>query len=98
MTTATHGGRDNCSDEERSSAAAYPTATTVGQKNTRWRADRLPDGTLDWTDPTGHHHLVAPATYPIDHTLDDQTADRVVPNDNDRPDAGDSGTEGNRAA
>ena len=38
--------------------------------DTRWHPQRLPDGSIDWTDPTGHHHLVPPATYPIDHTLD----------------------------
>lgn len=40
-------------------------------------------GSIDWTDPTGHHHLVPPATYPIDHTLGNRTLDVVVPNDND---------------
>jgi hypothetical protein len=70
--------------------------------DTRWNAQRLPDGTLDWTDPTGHHHQVPPATYPVDHTLD-----MCVSNDNAEPpadagerddDDGDSGTEGKRAA
>jgi hypothetical protein len=66
--------------------------------DTRWHAERLPDGSLDWTDPTGHHHLVPAATYPIDHTLD-----RVVSHDNDERPAeaaehGDNGTEGRCAA
>jgi len=75
--------------------------------DTHWHATRLPDGSLDWTDPTGHHHLVPPATYPVDHTLgivvsDDNTESAV---DVGEPEAGeadsgdnDSGTEGKRAA
>jgi hypothetical protein len=61
--------------------------------DTCWNATRLPDGTLDWTDPTGHHHQVPPATYPIDHTLE-----AVVPDDNAEPEDGDNGTDGKRAA
>lgn len=72
--------------------------------DTRWNAQRLPDGTLDWTDPTGHHHHVPPATYPVDHTLD-----MVVPDDNAEPPGhtaepddddsdSDSGAEDKRAA
>jgi hypothetical protein len=45
--------------------------------DTHWQATRLPDGTIDWTDPTGHRHPVPPATYPIDHTFG-----IVVSNDN----------------
>jgi hypothetical protein len=58
-----------------------------------WHAHRRRDGTMDWTDPTGHHHLVPPATYPVDHTLD-----RCVPDGNAEPEDGDSGTAGERAA
>ena len=56
----------------------------------------------DWTDPTGHHHHVPPATYPIDHTLE-----AVVSNDSDEPapdaaerddDNNDFGTDDKRAA
>ena len=69
--------------------------------DTGWNPTRLPDGTLDWTDPTGHHHRVPPATYPIDHTLE-----IVVPNDNaehsgeadDGDGDGANGTESKRAA
>ncbi len=35
-----------------------------------WQPDRQPDGTLEWTSPTGHRYREAPATYPIDHTTD----------------------------
>lgn len=34
-----------------------------------WRPTRRPDGTTEWTSPTGHTYLVPPATYPLDRTL-----------------------------
>jgi hypothetical protein len=70
--------------------------------DTRWNAQRLPDGTLDWTDPTGHHHQVPPATYPIDHTLDmcvsNDTAESSAAAAEPKDDDNDDGTEGKRAA
>jgi hypothetical protein len=33
---------------------------------TGWTPNRLPDGTINWTSPTGHHYTEPPATYPID--------------------------------
>ncbi len=35
-----------------------------------WQPDRQPDGTIQWTSPTGHRYREKPATYPIDHTTD----------------------------
>jgi len=31
---------------------------------------RLPDGSVEWTSPTGHTYLVPANTYPIDTTPD----------------------------
>jgi hypothetical protein len=33
-----------------------------------WTPERLPDGAIEWTSPTGHKYVEAPATYPIDRT------------------------------
>ncbi len=33
-----------------------------------WRLRRLPNGSIEWTSPTGHTYLVPAATYPIDTT------------------------------
>jgi hypothetical protein len=33
-----------------------------------WNKQRLPDGSIQWTSPTGHYYTKPPATYPIDHT------------------------------
>ena len=35
-----------------------------------WTPKRLPDGSIEWTSPTGHKYVEPPATYPIDHTTD----------------------------
>ncbi len=35
-----------------------------------WQPERQPDGSLQWTSPTGHQYREEPATYPIDHTTD----------------------------
>jgi hypothetical protein len=32
--------------------------------HTPWRVRRLPDGTLEWTSPTGHRHTVKPEPLP----------------------------------
>jgi hypothetical protein len=45
-----------------------------------WTVQRHADGTTIWTTPTGTQHCVDPATYPVDHTSDEQI---VVRNDND---------------
>ena len=33
-----------------------------------WTPQRLPDGSIEWTSPTGHTYVEPPATYPIDRT------------------------------
>ncbi|MDT4973031.1 MAG: hypothetical protein QOG22_3174, partial [Pseudonocardiales bacterium] len=33
-----------------------------------WQPERLPDGSIQWTSPTGHTYLEPAATYPIDQT------------------------------
>jgi hypothetical protein len=32
------------------------------------RGARLPDGSIEWTSPTGHKYIEPAATYPIDRT------------------------------
>ena len=70
--------------------------------DTHWQATRLPDGTIDWTGPTGHHHLVPPATYPVNHTLDmcvsDDNTESAIDVGEPEADDSDGGTEGKRAA
>jgi len=39
-----------------------------GKHDAGWTPKRLPDGTIEWTSPTGHRYVEEPATYPIDHT------------------------------
>jgi hypothetical protein len=34
-----------------------------------WPLKRLPDGSIEWTSPTGHTYLVAANTYPVDTTM-----------------------------
>ena len=36
--------------------------------NTSWQVQRLPDGSRQWTSPSGRSYTRPPATYPIDHT------------------------------
>jgi Domain of unknown function (DUF222) len=33
-----------------------------------WTPERLPDGSIEWTSPTGHKYVEPPAVYPIDRT------------------------------
>ena len=40
----------------------------------------MPDGSIDWTSPTGHHYTVKPATYPIDTTTDQSVDSPDPPN------------------
>jgi hypothetical protein len=35
-----------------------------------WTPHRQPDGTVEWTSPTGHRYVDPPATYPIDRTTE----------------------------
>ncbi|PZS30633.1 MAG: hypothetical protein DLM58_13555, partial [Pseudonocardiales bacterium] len=35
-----------------------------------WLPEPLPDGTIEWTSPTGHTYRDEPATYPIDRTVE----------------------------
>jgi len=36
----------------------------------RWQPKRRPDGTTEWTGPTGHKYVEEAATYPIDRTTE----------------------------
>ena len=35
-----------------------------------WQPKRAPDGSIEWTSPTGHTYVEEPATYPVDHTTE----------------------------
>ncbi len=35
-----------------------------------WLPQLLPDGTIEWTSPTGHTYRDEPATYPVDRTVE----------------------------
>ncbi|HEY8827377.1 MAG TPA: hypothetical protein VIM17_06430, partial [Jatrophihabitantaceae bacterium] len=41
-----------------------------GKHEAGWTPKRQPDGSIEWTSPTGHTYVEEPATYPIDRTLD----------------------------
>jgi uncharacterized damage-inducible protein DinB len=41
-----------------------------GKHDAGWRLKRLPDGSIEWTSPTGHSYLVPASTYPVDGTYD----------------------------
>ena len=41
-----------------------------GKHQAGWRPDRLDDGTIEWTSPTGHKYVEEAATYPIDRTTE----------------------------
>jgi 5-methylcytosine-specific restriction endonuclease McrA len=55
-----------------------------GKHQAGWRPKRLPDGTIEWTSPTGHKYTEEAATYPIDQTAE-YTADRTSEADPDPP-------------
>ena len=51
-----------------------------------WTPERLPDGSIEWTSPTGHKYVEPPATYPIDHTTDPPMPDSAdIVSDPDPP-------------
>jgi hypothetical protein len=35
------------------------------KQDTRWKVDQLPDGTLQWTTPSGCQYTTEPTRYPI---------------------------------
>jgi len=35
------------------------------KQHPRWKADRLPDGTIRWTAPSGRTYTTEPTRYPI---------------------------------
>ncbi len=35
-----------------------------------WQPERQPDGSIEWTSPTGHTYVEPPASYPIDRTIE----------------------------
>jgi hypothetical protein len=41
-----------------------------GKHEAGWTPKRQPDGSVEWTSPTGHTYVEEAATYPLDHTLD----------------------------
>jgi hypothetical protein len=41
-----------------------------GKHEAGWEPERQPDGSIEWTSPTGHRYVEEAATYPIDHTTD----------------------------
>ncbi|HEY8826563.1 MAG TPA: DUF222 domain-containing protein, partial [Jatrophihabitantaceae bacterium] len=41
-----------------------------GKHEAGWTPRRLPDGSTEWTGPTGHRYTEPPATYPIDRTTE----------------------------
>ena len=45
-----------------------------------WTPKRQPDGSIEWTSPTGHRYVEPPATYPID-----QTRELDKPTGSDKP-------------
>jgi Domain of unknown function (DUF222)/HNH endonuclease len=55
-----------------------------GKHQAGWRPKRQPDGTIEWTSPTGHKYTEEAATYPIDQTAE-YTADRTSEADPDPP-------------
>ena len=40
-----------------------------GKHDAGWQPKRLPDGSTEWTSPTGHRYIEPPATYPVDRTM-----------------------------
>jgi hypothetical protein len=41
-----------------------------GKHEAGWQLERLADGSIKWTSPTGHTYLVPAPTYPLDTTFD----------------------------
>jgi hypothetical protein len=46
-----------------------------GKHEAGWEPERQPDGSLEWTSPTGHRYREQPATYPVDRTTRANPAD-----------------------
>ena len=50
-----------------------------------WTPNRLDDGSIQWTAPTGHTYVEPPATYPIDQTRELDQPPGPGDNDPDPP-------------
>ncbi|MEO8888095.1 MAG: DUF222 domain-containing protein [Jatrophihabitantaceae bacterium] len=66
-----------------------------GKHEAGWQLSRLPDGSIEWTSPTGHVYLVPASTYPIDTTHEvyirnDNTEHPATEDDPDPPSDPDS--------
>jgi hypothetical protein len=59
---------DGGSTSEANCQSLCPRHHHLKDDDTGWRVERLDDGDLEWTSPTGHVYRKPAATYPIDQT------------------------------